>query len=63
VSERQARGGTLVLRGGGFAGSYVARLLDQRDATIVSPENFMLFTPLLHEAASAPLTGVKFRQS
>jgi NADH dehydrogenase len=54
MSEREARGGTLVL-GGGFAGSYVARLLGERGATIVSPENFMLFTPLLPEAASGSL--------
>jgi NADH:ubiquinone reductase (H+-translocating) len=51
VDERQARGGVLVL-GGGFAGGYVARLLGERGATIVSPENFMLYTPLLPEAAS-----------
>jgi NADH:quinone reductase (non-electrogenic) len=51
---RQARGGVLVA-GGGFAGAYVARLLGQRGATIVSPENFMLFTPLLPEAASGTL--------
>ena len=51
---RHARGGTLVL-GGGFAGSYVARLLGNRGATIVSLENFMLFTPLLPEAASGTL--------
>ena len=38
--------------GGGFAGSYVARLLKRRGATIVSRENFMLYTPLLPEAAS-----------
>jgi NADH dehydrogenase len=54
VAERHARGGTLVL-GGGFAGSYVARLLGQRGATIVSPENFMLYTPMLPEAASGTL--------
>jgi NADH dehydrogenase len=54
VTERAARGGTLVL-GGGFAGAYVARLLGERGATIVSPENFMLFTPLLPEAASGTL--------
>jgi NADH:ubiquinone reductase (H+-translocating) len=54
VDERQARGGVLVL-GGGFAGGYVARLLGQRGATIVSPDNFMLFTPLLPEAASGTL--------
>jgi len=41
--------------GGGFAGSTVARLLGKRGATIVSPENFMLFTPLLPEAASGTL--------
>jgi NADH:ubiquinone reductase (H+-translocating) len=49
-----ARGGTLVL-GGGFAGAYVARLLGREGATIVSPENSMLFTPLLPEAASGTL--------
>jgi NADH dehydrogenase len=50
----QARGGTLIL-GGGFAGAYVARLLGRRGATIVSPENFMLYTPILPEAASGTL--------
>src|SRR3954469_22839244 len=50
----EARGGTLVL-GGGFAGSYVARLLKKQGATIVSPENFMLYTPMLPEAASGTL--------
>jgi len=54
VERREARGGTLVL-GGGFAGSYVGRLLKRRGATIVSLENFMLFTPLLPEAASGTL--------
>ena len=54
MERRTARGGTLVL-GGGFAGSYVARLLKGRGATIVSLENFMLYTPLLPEAASGTL--------
>jgi NADH dehydrogenase len=54
VTDRTARGGTLVL-GGGFAGGYVARLLGKRGATIVSPENFMLYTPMLPEAASGTL--------
>ena len=54
VTTRKARGGTLVL-GGGFAGSYVARLLGKAGATIVSPENFMLYTPMLPEAASGTL--------
>ncbi|HVP74892.1 MAG TPA: NAD(P)/FAD-dependent oxidoreductase [Gaiellaceae bacterium] len=52
--EREARGGVLIL-GGGFAGAYVGRLLGERGATIVSPENFMLYTPLLPEAASGTL--------
>lgn len=51
---REARGGTLVL-GGGFAGASVARLLGRRGATIVNPDNFMLYTPLLPEAAAGTL--------
>ena len=51
---REARGGVLVI-GGGFAGGYVARLRGKRGATIVSPENFMLYTPMLPEAASGTL--------
>ena len=62
---REARGGVLVV-GGGFAGGYVARLRGKRGATIVSPENFMLFTPMLPEAASGTLeprhTVVPLRQ-
>ena len=54
MSDREARGGTLIL-GGGFAGSYVARYLGKRGATIVSRENYMLYTPMLPEAASGTL--------
>jgi NADH dehydrogenase len=54
MADRIARGGTLVL-GGGFAGSYVARLLKRRGTTVVSPENYMLYTPMLPEAASGTL--------
>jgi NADH dehydrogenase len=46
---------SILVLGGGFAGSYVARLLGKRGATIVSPENFMLYTPMLPEAASGTL--------
>jgi NADH:ubiquinone reductase (H+-translocating) len=64
-ARREAKGGTLVL-GGGFAGAYVARLLRRHGATIVNPENFMLFTPLLPEAASGTIeprhTVVPLRQ-
>jgi NADH:quinone reductase (non-electrogenic) len=54
LHRREAGGGTLVL-GGGFAGAYVARLLGKRGSTIVSRENFMLYTPILPEAASGTL--------
>ena len=54
MADREARGGTLVI-GGGFAGGYVARCVRKRGATIVSPENFMLYTPMLPEAASGTL--------
>jgi NADH dehydrogenase len=54
VVEREARDGILIL-GGGFAGAYVGRLLGERGATVVSRENFMLYTPLLPEAASGTL--------
>jgi NADH dehydrogenase len=54
VIERRAHGGTLIV-GGGFAGAYVARLLGRDGATIVNPENFMLYTPILPEAASGTL--------
>ena len=51
---RIARGGTLVL-GGGFAGGYVARRLGRSGATIVNPANYMLYTPLLPEAAAGSI--------
>lgn len=44
-----------MILGGGFAGAYVARLLGASGATIVSTENFMLYTPILPEAASGTL--------
>ena len=52
--QTNAQGGTLIL-GGGFAGAYVARLLGKHSATILSPQNSMLYTPLLPEAASGTL--------
>jgi NADH:ubiquinone reductase (H+-translocating) len=53
MAVRRARAGVLVV-GGGFAGAYVARYL-RRGATVVDPRNFMLYTPLLPEAASGTL--------
>ena len=41
--------------GGGFAGSYVARGLGRQGATIVNPANYMLYTPLLPEAAAGSI--------
>jgi NADH dehydrogenase len=54
MTRAREQAGTLIL-GGGFAGAWVARLLGRRGATIASRENFMLFTPLLPEAASGSL--------
>ena len=54
ATRRTARGGVLVV-GGGFAGGYVARLLGKRGSTIVSDDSFMLYTPILPEAASGTL--------
>jgi NADH:ubiquinone reductase (H+-translocating) len=47
-------GQRVVILGAGFAGSYVGRLLGRAgiDVTLVDPRNFMLYTPLLPEAAS-----------
>jgi NADH dehydrogenase FAD-containing subunit len=49
----------IVIAGGGFAGLYAARYLDKRlarrsdiEVTLISRENFILFTPMLHEAAA-----------
>ena len=54
ATRRYAKGGVLIV-GGGFAGGWVARRLGRAGATIVSPENYMLFTPILPEAASGTL--------
>jgi NADH dehydrogenase len=54
TAARRAKGGVLIV-GGGWSGSMVARGLGRRGATIVSPQNFVLFTPLLPEAASGTL--------
>jgi NADH dehydrogenase len=52
----------IIILGGGFGGFYVARYLDKtigrrRDTeiTLVSHENFILFTPMLHEIAAGEL--------
>jgi NADH dehydrogenase len=53
----------IVIAGGGFAGLYAAKQLDgtpaQRtdvEVTLISRENFILFTPMLHEVAAGDLS-------
>src|SRR5688572_29373252 len=58
-NDRPAR---ILIIGGGFAGTYTAleleRALRRRkdlEVTLVSAENFLLFTPMLHEVAASDL--------
>ena len=53
----------IVIAGGGFAGLYAAKHLDGAFAsrsdieiTLISRENFILFTPMLHEVAAGDLS-------
>src|SRR5215471_11424918 len=52
----------ILIAGGGFAGLYAAIQLDKRlarradvEVTLISRENFILFTPMLHEIAAGDL--------
>jgi NADH dehydrogenase len=52
----------IVILGGGFGGIYTALALerelrpeDQTDVTLISPDNFFLFTPMLCEVASSSI--------
>src|SRR4026209_1939685 len=52
----------IVIAGGGFAGLYAAMHFEKRlarradvDVTLISRENFILFTPMLHEVAAGDL--------
>src|SRR5690349_8697805 len=52
----------IVIAGGGFAGLYAAMYFDrtlarrgEADVTLISRENFTLFTPMLHEVAAGDL--------
>ena len=52
----------IVIAGGGFAGLYAAMHFEKRfarradaEVTLISRENFILFTPMLHEVASGDL--------
>jgi NADH dehydrogenase len=53
----------IVIAGGGFAGLYAATYLDKHlakrpdvEVTLISRENFILFTPMLHEVAAGDLS-------
>lgn len=52
----------ILILGGGFGGVYVAKGLSKRinlkkfDITLVDERNYFLFTPLLHEAATATIS-------
>lgn len=54
METQLARGGTLII-GGGFAGASVARELGRRGCTIVTPEDELVYTPLLAEATGGEL--------
>ena len=52
----------IVVAGGGFAGLYAAKYLDKYlarrpdiEVTLIARENFILFTPMLHEVAAGDL--------
>ena len=52
----------IVIAGGGFAGLYAAKHLDKHlarrsdiEVTLIARENFILFTPMLHEVAAGDL--------
>ena len=53
----------IVIAGGGFGGLYAAKYFDKTlarrddiEVTLISRENFILFTPMLHEIAAGDLS-------
>ena len=53
----------IVIAGGGFAGLYAAKQFERTlarrpdiEVTLISHENFILFTPILHEVAAGDLS-------
>ena len=58
----RAEGKRIVILGAGFAGLYAALEFERRAARdpgvevlLIDPQNFLLFTPMLHEVASGAL--------
>jgi NADH dehydrogenase len=61
-SIRQMKKTRIIIAGGGFAGLYAAMQFDKTlarradvEVTLISRENFILFTPMLHEVAAGDL--------
>jgi NADH dehydrogenase len=61
-SDAPHRRRRVLILGGGFGGSYAARRLGQRlgrrhdvEVVLISRENYLLFTPMLHEVAAGDL--------
>jgi NADH dehydrogenase len=53
----------ILILGGGFAGAYTARYLEKRlgartdiEIAVIAKENFVLFTPMLHEVAGSDVS-------
>ena len=63
MNARYSKPTKIVIAGGGFAGLYAAKYFERRlarrsdiEVTLISRENFILFTPMLHEVAAGDLT-------
>ena len=61
--KRRRRKKRIVILGGGFGGVYAAMHLEKLlarhgavEISLVSRDNFFLFTPMLHEIAASDLT-------
>jgi NADH dehydrogenase len=62
VNSQSTKKTKILIAGGGFAGLYAAMHFDKRlarranvEVTLISRENFILFTPMLHEVAAGDL--------
>src|SRR5215471_7765935 len=62
MNSKSTKKTKIIIAGGGFAGLYAAMHFDKRlarradvEITLISRDNFILFTPLLHEVAAGDL--------
>jgi NADH:ubiquinone reductase (H+-translocating) len=63
MNSKSTKKTNIIIAGGGFAGLYAAKYLDKHlarrpdvEVTLISRENFILFTPMLHEVAAGDLS-------